>query len=140
MLFILGPVGRDRAALVVDRQLVRLDVPIMIARLGLMLSWHFRWTASWEAGTVRFLLAGISGLHGVGSSARARKETAARSWIRRCRFGMTSDGPRKTRRPALQRRSDWMLSRGSALLVLGARWLVEGVDGHCADDGRERRS
>ncbi|MCK7515118.1 MAG: hypothetical protein MZV70_71310 [Desulfobacterales bacterium] len=74
----------------VDRQLVRLDVPIMIARLGPDAGSWSSTARMARLGRRAFFCRHHRVLHGVGSSGRPARRAAAAA-IRRCRFGMTSD-------------------------------------------------
>jgi len=118
-LFILGGCAAI-LPLVVSRQLVRIDVPIMIAVsiVFMVLSKDGR-LGFWD-GVVLF--AGIT-VYTVWTIRKSRKETAAA--IESGAAGsMTSDGPHKTA-GHIAAQVGWMLA-GLALLVVGARWLVNG--------------
>jgi cation:H+ antiporter len=120
VLFILGAFAAIKP-LVVHRQLVRLEVPIMIAAsvLLLALSWDGK-LGGWD-GAVLFL--GIA-VYTVWAIRRSRKEEALAAGTG-ASGSAASEKPRKTAR-RIAAPVGYVLA-GLALLVLGARWLVEGA-------------
>jgi cation:H+ antiporter len=120
VLFILGACAAIKP-LVVHRQLVRLEVPIMIAAsvLLLALSWDGK-LGGWD-GAVLFL--GIA-VYTVWAIRRSRKEEALAAGAG-ASGSAASEKPHKTAR-RMAAPVGYVLT-GLALLVLGARWLVEGA-------------
>jgi cation:H+ antiporter len=118
VLFILGACAAIQP-LVVHRQLVRLEVPIMIAASLLLtvLSWDGT-LRPWEGGV---LFSGIAA-YTVWAIRRSRREEAAAASA----ADRPAPGPLKKPAVSILAQVGWVLA-GLAFLVLGARWLVEGA-------------
>ena len=116
VLFILGACAAIQP-LVVHRQLVRLEVPIMIAAsvLLMVLSWNGT-LGPWDGGV---LFSGIAA-YTVWTIRRSRREEAAAASA----ADLPAPGPLKKPAVSILAQVGWVLA-GLALLVLGARWLVE---------------
>ena len=120
VLFILGACAAMKP-LLVHRQLVRLEVPIMIAASAMLmaLSWDGK-LGFWDGWV---LFSGIT-VFTVWAIRRSRREeaVAVASGAPRSRV---SDQPQKTA-GRIYTPISWVLA-GVALLVLGARWMVDGA-------------
>jgi cation:H+ antiporter len=117
VLFILGACAAVKP-LAVHRQLVRLEVPIMIAAAVLLtvLAWDGR-LGPWDGGV---LLSG-NAAYTVWTIRRSRREQAAAGVP-----DLPASGPLKKPAVSILAQVGWVLA-GLAFLVLGARWLVEGA-------------
>jgi len=115
VLFILGACAALKP-LAVHRQLVRMEVPIMIAASALLtaLAWDGR-LGPWDGGV---LFSGIAA-YTVWTIHRSRREQAAAGAA-----DLPTPGPLKKPAVSILAQLGWVLA-GLALLVLGARWLVE---------------
>jgi cation:H+ antiporter len=119
VLFILGACAAVKP-LVVNRQLVRLEVPIMIGLSGLLIVLSFDGRLGWADGAL--LTAGFLA-YTVWAIRRSRRENAElQSAARQAEADHSPN--RKVRFITVQA---GYLGSGLALLVLGSRWLVAGA-------------
>ena len=118
VLFILG-LSALVAPLVVSRQLVRLDVPLMIGVSVVLLVVALDGTINWFDGML--LTAGMVA-YTVFAVRQSRKESAA---VQREYAQEDGDAGRQGRRRLFAQIG--LIVIGLALLVLGARWLVDGA-------------
>ena len=118
VLFILG-LSALIAPLVVSRQLVRLDVPLMIGVSVVLLVVALDGTINWFDGIL--LTAGMVA-YTVFAVRQSRKESAA---VQREYVQEYGDAGRQGRRRLFAQIG--LIVIGLALLVLGARWLVDGA-------------
>jgi cation:H+ antiporter len=120
VLFILGACAAMKP-LLVHRQLVRLEVPIMIAASAMLMA--LSWDGKLDFWDGWVLFSGIT-VFTVWAIRRSRREeaVAVASGAPRSRV---SDQPQKTA-GRIYTPISWVLA-GVALLVLGARWMVDGA-------------